>query len=266
MKRYLLLIVVITLTSLPVVAQLYHSGEVLSYRVSYRAFFFPNTELAEAKVATTDDTLDGVAVYKVDARGYTLPEYRWMFDVDDKYTVHVDQQTLVPLRFQSDIREEEHLYYSAIDYDWANMKAYSEWRSGEKATKKKVMDINSESLDAISLFFRLRSEDSKSFTVGQERTLNMVLPDTIRYLKYRFLGNDIKRVRRFGKFKALKFACELGSSEEFSFTDGTEFTVWISDDKNKIPLHIESAVRVGKVCAYIYDMEGLKYPLDSRIE
>ena len=258
--------VVSLLTTLPLSAQLYHNGEVLSYRVSYRAFFFPNTEVAEAKVATTNIMLDSVKSYKVDARGYTLPEFRWFFDVYDQYTVYVDRNTLSPLRFQSDISEDDHLYYSAINYDWDNMKARSEWRSGEGLTKKKVMTIDKESLDAISLFFKLRSEDSKSFKVGEERVLNMVLPDTIRYLKYRFLGNDIKRVRRFGKFKALKFACELGSSEEFSFTDGTEFTVWISDDKNKIPLHVESAVRVGKVCVYIYDLEGLKYPLDSKIE
>ena len=41
------------------VAQLYHPGEQLYYRVAYRAKMIPNTEMAEVSVNTTLDTLRG---------------------------------------------------------------------------------------------------------------------------------------------------------------------------------------------------------------
>ena len=48
--------------------------------------------------------------------------------------------------------------------------------------------------------------------------------------------------------------------------DGTEFEVWISDDRNKIPLYIKSPIKVGSVQAYLTSYEGLRYPLDSFIK
>ena len=86
----------------------------------------------------------------------------------------------------------------------------------------------------------------------------------IRYLNP--VSVDVKK-KKYCRFKKLlKFACQIGTSEGYSFTDGTEFTVWISDDKNLIPLYIESPVRIGSVQAYISGYHGLKYPLSSKIK
>ena len=64
----------------------------------------------------------------------------------------------------------------------------------------------------------------------------------------------------------LKFDCQMGTTEGYSFTDGTVFTIWISDDDNKIPLYIESPVRIGSINAYISGYKNLKYPLSSLIK
>ena len=94
----------------------------------------------------------------------------------------------------------------------------------------------------------------------------MVLQDTIRRIHYRYIGPEVKKIRNMGRFRTLRFECELGTSEGFSFTDGTIFTIWISDDENKIPLYIESPVRIGSIQAYISGYRGLKYPLTSRMK
>lgn len=94
----------------------------------------------------------------------------------------------------------------------------------------------------------------------------MVLQDTVRHLHFRFLGREEKKIRNMGRFRTLKFDCQLGTSEGFSFTDGTVFTIWISDDENKIPLYLESPVRIGSINAYLSGYKGLKYPLKSRIK
>ena len=44
MKRFLFTILLLAAAP-PLAAQLYHPGEVLSYRVSYKAKMFPNTEV-----------------------------------------------------------------------------------------------------------------------------------------------------------------------------------------------------------------------------
>ena len=96
--------------------------------------------------------------------------------------------------------------------------------------------------------------------------MRMVLQDTVRNIRYRFLGREVKKIRNIGKFNTLKFDCQMGTTEGYSFTDGTVFTIWISDDDNKIPLYIESPVRIGSINAYISGYKNLKYPLSSLIK
>lgn len=265
MKRLLFTILLFT-AALPTAAQLYHPGEQLFYRISYKAKMFPNTEVGGVEVATTESEIGGKTFYKVVGSGRTLPTYRWFFPLEDYYTVWIDPATKRPVRFESDIKEGDYTFQSYYDYDWENKQVSTRWRSRQKPYEEKVMPLTPESMDAIALFFTMRTADVDSFKAGEPATLQMVLQDTIRHLNYRYLGRETKKIRNMGRFKTLKFDCQLGTTEGFSFTDGTVFTLWISDDENKIPLYIESPVRVGSINAYISGYKGLKYPMTSLIK
>jgi hypothetical protein len=128
------------------------------------------------------------------------------------------------------------------------------------------MNLTPESMDAVSLYFNLRSVDLASFREGEPLKLDMVLEDTVRHLRYRYVQREKLKVPKLGHFDTMKFACTIGSSEEFSFTDGTEFFIWITNDDNKIPVMLASPVRVGEVRAYLRSVDGLKYPLSSKIK
>lgn len=247
-------------------AQLYHPGEQLYYRVAYRAKMIPNTEMAEVSVNTTLDTLRGRNVYHVVGNGRTLPVFRWFFNLNDTYRIWVDTLSLRTLRFESDLYEGGYTFRSNYHYDWEAREVHTWAQSRNREPRTKVMPLSDNSKDAVSLYFGLRSIDLDQFRGNEHRELEMVLDDTIRMLKYRFIDREVCRVPKRGKFRTLKFACTIGSSEEFSFTDGTEFFIWISDDENKIPVMLESPIRVGSIRAYIREVKGLKYPMTSKIE
>ena len=179
--------------------------------------------------------------------------------------IWVDTATLRTVRFTSDIHEGGYTFRSRFDYDWPARRVATRWQRRTLPENRKEMALTDVSMDAVSLFFNMRSADAASFRVGEQRVLQMVLEDTIRHLRYRFEGREVKKIRNMGKFNTLKFACQIGTSESFSFTDGSEFFIWLSDDENKIPLHLESPIRVGSVNAYITGYKGLKYPLTSKI-
>lgn len=254
------------LLPLTAAAQLYHPGEELHYSVSYRARFFPNTEVAVVTVRTSGEDFEGRRVHKVVGHGKTLPTYRLFFSLDDYYTLRIDTATLRTVEYESDVHEGSYTFRSRFDYDWTRMKVATRWSKREEPEKRKTMPLTAESMDAVSLFFNMRSAAAEQFREGEQRTLQMVLEDTIRYLNYRFEGREVKRIRTMGKFRTLKFACQIGTSEGYSFTDGDEFYIWISDDRNKIPLWLESPIRIGSICAYITETKGLKYPLESRVK
>ena len=54
-----LLTALLLLLAAPLAAQLYHPGEVLDYRVSYRAKMFPNTEIGAVQIATSEEEFEG---------------------------------------------------------------------------------------------------------------------------------------------------------------------------------------------------------------
>ena len=259
----LIFAVVVTTTAS---AQLFQDGEVLYYRAAYRAKLIPNTEVGEVTVSTMLDTLNGKGVYRVVGNGRTLPFFRWFFNMNDTYTIWADTLSKRTQRFESDIKEDKYTFRSIYRYDWERMQVHTWSQRRQNTPKEKTMTLTEESRDAVSLYFNLRSVDLNSFKHGEHRHLDMVLEDTIRHLKYRFIERDTIKVPHVGRFATMKFACTIGSSEEFSFTDGTEFYIWITEDGNKIPVMLASPVRVGEVRAYLRRHKGLKYPLSSLIE
>lgn len=265
MKR-LTLILIATLTTLTASAQLYHAGEELEYRVSYKAKYFPNTEIGAVEVKTSEVDFEGKPHLQVVGVGRTLPTYRWFFNMEDTYTIHIDPATMRTVHFRSDIKEGNYTFESTYRYDWERMEAATRWSSRKRPFKEMTLPLTEQSMDAISLFFNMRTAEAEAFNEGEYGTLEMLLEDTVRRINYRYLGREVKKIRNQGKFRALKFECQLGTTEGYSFTDGTVFTLWISDDRNKIPLSIESPVRIGSIQAYIYDFRGLKYPLESLIK
>ena len=97
----------------------------------------------------------------------------------------------------------------------------------------------------------------------------MVLQDTIRHLSYRFINRETKKIRNMGKFKTLKFEwpARHHSKDSPLYRRQGLSTLWISDDENKIPLYIESPVRVSSINAYGFrGYKGLKYSMTSLIK
>lgn len=247
-------------------AQRYHEGEMLYYRAAYRAMLVPNTEVGEVTVTTKLETLEGKEVYRVTGNGRTLPFFRRFFDMNDTYNIWVDKRSLLTQRFESDLKEDDYTFKSQYRYDWGAKKVYTWAQTRDEAPRSKCMELTPGSMDAVSLYFSLRSVELSSFREGEELTLDLVLEDSIRQIKYRYIGREEIKVPKLGHFDTMKFACTIGSSEEFSFTDGSEFFIWITNDENKIPVMVVSPVRIGEIRLYISKYEGLHYPLISKIK
>ena len=249
MKRFILGLSAVLMLASTARAQLYVPGETLRYKMSYRAKLIPNTEVAKVVMQTTETTLAGIPVYKVYGFGQTAKAFNWILPVKDAYTVWVDPATLRTKRFDSDLHEGDYTFRSTFIFDWHNHNVHTRWQKRQNPEKFKTMKISDNSMDAISLYFNLRTVDDAEIKEGYERELEMVLEDTIRYLKFRYDGREVKKVKNLGHFNTIKFRCKIATSDGFAFKDGTEFEVWISDDRNKIPLYIKSPIKVGNVYA-----------------
>ena len=241
-------------------------GEKFEFAVSYRAKLVPNSDVAAVTMTTTCEKLDGRDVFRVVAHGKVMPFFRWFFDLNDTYTSWMDAHTLKPMKFNAELREGSYRFTNTIIYDWASMTADSKYRNLKRPdTKQKTLPLSAESFDALAVFYNLRLTPAGNFVEGRPSILKVVLEDTVRNVRYNFLGREERDIKGIGRFHTLKFSCQLATSSGESFEDGSEFFLWISDDLNKIPLYIETPIRVGSVRARLKSFSGLKYPLDSKI-
>ena len=131
MKRLITLLILLFACT-AVQAQLYVPGETLNYKMSYRAKLFPNTEVANVSIETSEATLDGQPTYKVYGIGQTAKAFNWIFPVKDAYTIWVDPATLRTKRFEADLQEGDYTRRSTFIFDQPNGKVYTRWQTRQR--------------------------------------------------------------------------------------------------------------------------------------
>lgn len=239
-------------------------GEKLIYTVAYK-WGVINQEVATATFTVGSDTFEDIPCYNVHAQAKVAKSFTWFFNMNDQYFSTLDQRDLRPLEARSEIEEGKYRYSSRYQFKWDvdSVETYS-LKHNRKDPTIKTMPLSDISYDGLSIFYNLRSTEMDKLSQGSD--LHLVISDTIRTVRYKFLGRETKKVPKVGTFNTMKFSCELATSTGESFDDGDEFFMWVSDDNNKIPLYFESPIRVGKVRAYIQSFDRLKYPLSSKIK
>lgn len=261
-----LLFVSATISTISLTAQhkrAFKGGEELRYVAEYKIGLF-NVDIAVVDFTVKEEHRGNKPTYKVNAVAQVLDQYKYFFDMRDDYYVWLDHATLKPLYFENFIREGSYTLESNYVYDWIKMKVKTyENRPVWDNPKRREFELFHNSLDGLSLFYNLRSMPTESLKVGVADTLNVVFANKIRRIQYRFIGREVKKVKGLGRFKTLKFRCQLADGSGVSFEDGSEFTLWLSDDNNRIPLYIETPIRVGSVRGRLVDYKGLVSPLKS---
>ena len=238
-------------------------GERLEFTVSYRAKMWPNTDVGDV-VLTVSQRQDRFTIV---GQAQTRSFFRWFYELSQTYTTVMDVSTLRPITSSTRIREKKYEFDGNMTFDWNDMVAHSTWRTLRRPEDRhKTIPTTENSVDGLSLFYRLRNTDTATLRVGVAVPLELVLTDTVRIVHYKFLGREVLNVSGLGRFRTLKFSCTLASSsQDESFEDGSEFFIWISDDRNRIPLLVESPIRVGSVRARLRRFDGLRHPMESRI-
>lgn len=241
----------------------YKEGERLRYVVSYRAKLIKDAEMGEVEIAVSKDVVNDVPTIKVKAYARVIGAFRWFFKLDDYYTSWFDCRTGLPVKSEANLREGGWRFDSWYTYDWSGMKSHNRLRNPKwDADRHKEVDLVRGAMDGVSLFYTLRSSDLTTYRVNEERVLNLLLDDTVKQIKYKYFGPETITVKDIGEVKTLKFSCQLITSQG-SFEDGTEFFLWISDDPNRVPIYVESPIKVGSIRVRLIGCENLKYPQQS---
>lgn len=241
----------------------FKSGEQLSYSVVYN-WGMVWLESAHVSFSVKAATAGNKPAYVFKGSGGTFPKYDWFFKVRDEFETTVDSASMRPLKFKADIAEGNKNDHHTYIFDLAKERAYTIITRGKKKTMVDTISFKPCNVDVLSAIYYARNIDYSKYAVNDTISISVLLDGTVFPLYIRYLGKEVFNSPLFGKYNCIKFKPLL--VEGSIFNAGEHMTVFVTDDKNKVPLYVETEIIVGKVKVSLSSMSGLKYPLDSKIE
>jgi hypothetical protein len=123
--------------------------------------------------------------------------------------------------------------------------------SGEK------VEIPDGTQDMISAFYSARNLDLTNAKEGDVFTINSIVDKEIWPLKIRYVGKE-KIKCDIGTFNCVKFRPIVQKGRIFKHED--DLNVWLTDDKNHVPLRAQAKLVVGSIKLDITSVKNLANP------
>jgi len=193
--------------------------------------------------------------------GATYKRYDKIFKVRDYFESKVDKSTLLPTSFKREVEEGKYIRFDSISFDQSAFSVEEYFGRSKSKAKKYNFELEHCSHDLLSIIYFLRNIDIEALSVEDRLPMDVFFDKELFSLdlKYSEYIED-KKIKELGKHDVRVFQPTLITGNVF--TEEAVMNIYISDDKNRIPLLIESPVSVGSVKAVLSDHSGLKYPLD----
>ncbi len=231
----------------------YEPGEELMYSLKYGFI-----KGGEAKLVVRDTTLFGDKVHHVIAMGKTVGVADAIYKVRDQYESFINPHTGLPVKSIRDIREGSYRNYNEVifEHQHADSAKVHSQKSGEHWVPENIHDI-------LSAFYYSRihkfNDDLKK---GDVIELMTYFSDELFPLRIRYKGTEVIDTP-LGKLECYVFSPVTEVGRAFKTED--DMQVWISRDKNRLPVRIRFQLRVGAFTCNLEQFRGLKNPVSSFI-
>ncbi len=231
-------------------------GEKLKYRFYYDAWLTGKVTAGYGtlEVKDTEEKYFEREVYHIDAEGYSKGFFNLFFKVRDEFESFVDVESLAPHYFIRSTREGG--YEKDDEYQFHQQEQYVITRSDSVTIPQYTQDF-------ISALYFSRTFNSDTLEIGDILPVSFFLDDSVYNSAIIYEGKEIVKLK-LGTFNCLRFRPGMATGEVFS--DKYPMTLWVTDDKNHIPVLAKSAVIIGNVKAELMGYEGLANELTSLIK
>jgi hypothetical protein len=228
--------------------QAFKPSEVLEYRVHYG---FVDAGVAKLEVDPVVKNIGGRSCYRVVGTGKSVGAFDWFFKVRDHYESYIDAESLVPWLFIRRIEEGGYSKKQNVSFNHYKKTATSE---------KKTIATPGQVQDLISAFYYARTLDFTNAAVGDTFLINCYLDDETFPMVIKYTGKQ-KIKTKAGTFQCIVFKPFLLEGRVFKEKEG--MTVWVTDDKNRIPVRAQAEILVGSIKMDLTKYSGLSHPISA---
>ena len=154
----------------------------------------------------------------------------------------------LPYKSIRDIREGKYKKYNQVYYDHPNLKVTN--------IDKKVFEVPPDIRDMVSVFYYIRNIDFDTLKNGDIIHINTFFDNEIFPFDMRFRGRETLKTR-MGKYNCIKLVPYVEPGRIFN--DEDDMSIWLSDDRNRVPIRVSFDLKVGSIKCDLIEYSGLKY-------
>jgi len=234
----------------------FQRGEELSYKFYYDSFMPGYVTVGDGTISIRENSVrvnnDRSAMHivgTVNSRRF----FNWFYRVDNRYETYIDDEAIMPWYFMRDVYEGGYERKEETTFNhYQNVAFY----------RDEEVQIDDYMQDIISAFYFARTLDFSDIKPGDSFDIDFLFKDSLYFSRIKYEGKEILKTD-VGKIQTLKFKPLIYNHDDSKFVQPWPMTLWISDDKNRIPVLFESRVIVGFAKMELSGYKGLKNPFSS---
>ncbi|MFP3860803.1 MAG: DUF3108 domain-containing protein [Bacteroidales bacterium] len=235
----------------------FEDGEIVEYKAYYN-WNFVWLYAGDVTFTVDETTYEGLPVYHLEAQGNTIKSYEWLYKVDDYFQSYVDKNNFQPVYYERNTNEGKYSVHNRYEFNHNENYIFSRTENSKKPYEEDLISYSQPLFDVLSAIYYSRNIPYDTLNKDEKIPLPMIVDNELYDLYLRYRGKEKIDVRDIGEFNCIKFTAKL--VEGTIFKGGEHLTVWVTDDKNRIPVIVEAKILVGSVKAIFRSADNLKYP------
>ena len=230
-------------------------GEVIRYTVHYGLI---NGGEATVETAGSIERVNDRPCYKATVSGRTTGSFDFFLRIRDQWRAYIDTTSILPLRAQRDIAEKNYRKKETINFDHLRDVAEVQNHDRENPTRTSVKVANN-TLELVSGFYYLRTINFDRMRPGDVIRMPGYFDGDNFMLEVTYKGREIVETKA-GDVRAFKLVPRMPDNKLFRGENA--ISVYLSDDRNKIPVLFQAEMFVGTVKVDMVKYQGLKSRLN----
>lgn len=237
----------------------FKAGEELIYDMYFK-YGLINTKAGKSSMTISNDKLDGADVLKMQLIGNTSGFASKFVSLSDTLSSFMTKG-LVPLAYFKNAHETGDYTIEKATYSYHNNKIIINTNRIKNGEPRFDEELSSESCiyDMLSVVYYARTLDYSTMKKGDKVSISFLSGRNIANMSIEDHGIEVVNANDNKKYECIKLVLVINAD---AFEDKKEaMTVYITNDSNRIPVRIDSKLKIGSTRAVLKNHKGNLHPV-----
>ena len=242
--------------------QSFQSGEYARYG-AYFNWNFIWIQSGEAEFSADTVSYKSQKAWHLKTLGKTYKAYDLVYTVRDTLETFCNYNSFQPIYSYRALNHAKERSVHQYRFDQSSGTISATIKLDKKPLYQGSFPIQDRTFDLLGTAYNFRNTDFSKLFIGQKVPYRMIIDRKVDELFFRYLGTENIKTRNGKKYRCNKVSVYLQQGDFFA--EGEYMKIWFTDDKNNLPVQVETEILIGSVKALLLDTKSLKYPLTSLI-